>query len=260
MQANTRYRRGPSAALRLAASIVLAVLLPLAACRSSTAHSSTSSTAETTSGTATAKSPTANRDKHGDPDVEKYISRLQSKERVEDLQVDTVVKKLTLPEDAVIGDLGCGPGVFTLAFAKAAPRGVIYASDIEPAQIDRVREKIEKKDVRNVVPVLASYGDPHFPLARLDYVFIADTYHHLDDRVAYMKRLKETLKPGGRLVILEYKPGKLPVGPPPDHKLPAGVMKKELIEAGFTLVDRYDTHEYHDFEVWRAVQPWEQKK
>jgi ubiquinone/menaquinone biosynthesis C-methylase UbiE len=157
----------------------------------------------------------------------------------------------------MIGDLGCGPGIFTLAFAKACPNGVVYASDIEPAQLDVVRKKIHDTNRRNIVPVLASEDDAHFPPAQLDIVFIADTYHHLDDRVAYMRRLAKALKPGGRLVVLDYKPGVLKIGPPPEHKLAAGVMDKELVEAGWKLVERFDTHPYHDFEVWRLVQPWE---
>src|SRR5262249_22300174 len=115
------------------------------------------------------------------------------------------------------------------------------------------------KKLRNVVPVLASYSDPHFPLASLDYVFIADTYHHLEDRVAYMKRLKDVLKHGGKAVLLDYKPGPLPVGPPPEHKLPAGTMDREMEEHGYVRVERCDTHPYQDFEVWRPRNPWEKK-
>jgi hypothetical protein len=74
-----------------------------------------------------------------------------------------------------------------------------------------------------------------------------------------MKRLAKVLRGGGRLVILDYKPGKLDVGPPPEHKLKAGQMKQELIEAGWKQVEKFDTHPFHDFEIWRPVQPWEKK-
>ncbi|MFN0006498.1 MAG: class I SAM-dependent methyltransferase [Planctomycetota bacterium] len=196
-----------------------------------------------------------NRDHHGDHDVARYIERLQSEDRVADLQVDLVVEKLALPADAVIGDLGCGPGLFAVAFARACPQGLVYASDIEPAQLDRVRERIRAHALGNIVPVLASADDPHFPRARLDLVFVADTYHHLQDRVAYFERLRSVLVPDSRLVVLEYKPGKIPVGPPPDHKLPAGVMQAELEQAGYVLVEKFDTHLWHDFEVWRVGKP-----
>lgn len=200
-----------------------------------------------------------NRDAKGEQDVARYIERLESAERERDLKVDVVLARMELPSDAVIGDLGCGPGIFALAFANACPEGIVYASDIEPAQLDRVRTKADERGLRNVIPVLASAHDPHFPLAQLDYVFIADTYHHLEDRVAYMRRLKDVLKPGGKIVLLEYKPGTLPVGPPADHKLPAGVMNQELEQAGYVLIDRFATHAWHDFEIWRRVHAWERR-
>lgn len=205
--------------------------------------------------------PTAahNRDKHGNADIDRYIATLQSEKRIADLQVDVVIAKLALPPDAVVGDLGCGPGIFVSAFSKACPDGIVYASDIEPRQLDAVRERIHKEKLTNVVPVLSSYDDPHFPPERLDVVFIGDTYHHLEDRVAYVQRLTRVLRPGGRVVLLDYKPGKLPVGPGPEHKLAAGVMEKEMTAAGYKRVAKFDTHPYQDFEIWRVVQDWEKK-
>lgn len=199
----------------------------------------------------------ANRDKLGPRDVAQSIAHLERPERVAELKIDVVLEKLALPRDAVIGDLGCGPGLFTLAFAHACPAGVVYASDIEPAQLDRVRAKAEADGLPNVVPVLAGPHDPHFPRDRFDLVFIADTYHHLEDRVAYLRRLRTVLRPGGRLVLLEYKPGELPVGPPASHKLPSGVMDREMELAGYVLIDRFATHAWHDFEVWRPRLGWE---
>lgn len=208
---------------------------------------------------ASAQAIEPNRDRHGNADVASYIAHLESASRVAELRIDTVLEKLALPTDAWVGDLGCGPGAFALAFAKACPEGVVLASDIEPRQLDVLNAKLRSSSVRNVVPVLAVEDDPRFPPASLDVVFVADTYHHLEDRVAYMRRLGKVLKPGGRLVILDYKPGKLDVGPPPEHKLKSGEMEGELIGAGWRRVERFDTHPFHDFEIWRPVQPWEKK-
>jgi SAM-dependent methyltransferase len=196
--------------------------------------------------------PLANRDLHGPPDVEGYIARLESPERLRDLDPELVIEKLALAPDAVIADLGCGPGIFSLRFARAAPRGVVYAIDVEPAQLDRLREQLLELAVENVVPVLASYSTPHLPPGSCDVIFIGDTYHHIDDRLEYMRRLRRALKPGGELVLFEYKPGTLPVGPPADHKLKAGELHAELERAGYELVRSFDTHPYHDFEIWRA--------
>jgi ubiquinone/menaquinone biosynthesis C-methylase UbiE len=194
-----------------------------------------------------------NRDLHGPEDVEHYIEMLESEHRVESMQVGLAIRQLELPTDAWIGDLGCGPGTFSLPLAQACPDGVVLASDIEPAQLDRLRERLAQAEIDNVVPVLASYENPHFPTGRLDLVLIVDTFHHIDNRPPYLRLLKCCLKPGGRLAVLEYKPGDLPVGPPADHKLSAGQLERELTEAGWTEIQRFDSHPYHDFVIFRPA-------
>jgi ubiquinone/menaquinone biosynthesis C-methylase UbiE len=194
-----------------------------------------------------------NRDKHGHRDVDRYIEILESERRVEEMRPDFVVGKLSLATDAVVADIGCGPGVFARRFATAAPEGVIFAVDVEPRQLDRLREHLLAEDLTNVVPVLASYSTPHLPEGRFDLVLISDTYHHIEQRLEYMRGVRRLLAPGGRLAIFEYKPGDLPVGPSAKHKLPEGVLEKELVEAGYELIVDHASHEYHDFQEWRAT-------
>lgn len=191
-----------------------------------------------------------NRDLHGPEDVEHYIDMLESEHRVESLQVGLAIRQLELPRDAWIGDLGCGPGTFSLPLAKACPQGVVLASDIEPAQLDRLNERLAQAEITNVIPVLSSYQTPHFPPGRLDLVLIVDTLHHIDERVPYLRRLRAALKSGGRLAVLEYKPGELPVGPPADHKLSVGQLEREFTAAGWTEIERFDSHPYHDFVIF----------
>src|SRR5258708_26469910 len=122
-----------------------------------------------------AAAPHANRDPHGPQDVEHYIASLLAPERIERFQVPLVLQKLDPAPDALIGDLGCGPGIFSLAFAERCPAGVVFASDIEPAQLDALAARARQAGLVNIVPVLAALPDPHFPPARMNLVFIADT-------------------------------------------------------------------------------------
>jgi ubiquinone/menaquinone biosynthesis C-methylase UbiE len=191
-----------------------------------------------------------NRDRHGPSDVDDYIARLESAERVAELQPTRVVELLRVAPDAWVADIGCGPGVFALPFARAVSQGLVFAVDVEPRQLDRLRERLAAEAVGNVVPVLASHDTPNLPQGRFDLVFIGDTYHHLSERVAYVRGVARLLEPGGRLAILEYKPGPLRSGPPPDHRLAAGELEAELTQAGWQLEARFDTHELHDFQVW----------
>lgn len=201
-----------------------------------------------------------NRDTRGEPDVQRYIQLLLDPGRIERFQVPLVLEKLDPARDALIGDLGCGPGIFSLAFAERCPAGVVFASDIEPAQLEALEKRVAQAGYRNVVPVLAGLDDPHFPPGRLDLVFIADTYHHLENRVEYMRNLARALAPGGRVVLIDYKPGPQPHGPPPEHKLKAGEMTEEMKQAGYVLVESFDTHPEHDFQVWRPMTPWEKEE
>jgi ubiquinone/menaquinone biosynthesis C-methylase UbiE len=173
-----------------------------------------------------------------------------SEERIAELKPDEVIAALSLPENSIVADLGSGPGVFTIPLARRLSKGVVYAVDVEPQQLDALRARVMEADLHNVVPVLASYSTPHLPPARLDLILVVDTYHHIEDRINYFRRLRGVLRPGGRLAILEWKSGDIPSGPPPERKLPAGVRDAELEAAGFSLLSRFDTHEYHDFELW----------
>jgi SAM-dependent methyltransferase len=193
---------------------------------------------------------TQNRDRHGPPVVDDYIQRLTRPERVARLQPEVVIASLELSESAVVADLGAGPGVFAIPLGAHLRSGLVYAVDVEPRQLDVLRGRLREAGLHNVVPVLASHSDPHLPPGRIDLVLVVDTYHHIEDRVDYFRRLRSTLRVGGRLAILEYKPGPLPVGPPAEHKIPREVREAELRAAGYTLATRFDTHAYHDFEVW----------
>lgn len=202
---------------------------------------------------AACSTPSFNRDRHGPADVEAYIAGLESPERVAELQPAVVIERLALAPDAWVADLGCGPGVFALAFARACPQGVVCAVDIEPLQLDRLREHLRADGIENVLPVLASADTAHLPPGRFDLLFVGDTYHHFEDRMDYMRALRRALRPGGRLALLEYKPGDLPVGPPAERKLAPGQLEDELRAAGWRLDARFDTHRWHDFTVWSPV-------
>ena len=191
-----------------------------------------------------------NRDPHGPTDVQHLIQSLLSDERIAELRPERVITALMLPEDAIVADLGSGPGVFTVPLAQQLNRGVVYAVDVEPQQLDALRQRVLEAELDNVVPVLASFSTPHLPPAHLDLVLIVDTFHHIENRTEYFRQLRSVLKPGGRLAVIEYKAGELATGPPVEAKLPEGLREEELQSAGYSLLRTFDIHEYHDFELW----------
>lgn len=190
---------------------------------------------------------------HAPRDIDSYIRRLESPERLAALQVDRVVDTLGLKATDVVADLGCGPGLFSLPLGRRVRAGHVYAVDIEPKQLDALRVRLQSAGITNVVPVLGGFADPFIPETGVDLVLVVDTYHHIEDRQGYFTRLRSVIREGGRLAIVEWKPGPLRMGPPPQYKPAEGERAAELKAAGFELVDDFDFLELHDFEVWQRA-------
>jgi SAM-dependent methyltransferase len=147
---------------------------------------------------------------------------------------DLLLDALTLDRKALVADIGAGTGYFTVRLAKLVPEGKVIATDVEPDMLRYLRERSHRDHLDNVVPVLANEQSPNIP-EPVDVILIVDTYHHIDDRVAYFARLKKSLRPQGRLAIVDFKPD-APEGPPPAHRISAEKVTEELKAAGYALV------------------------
>ncbi len=196
----------------------------------------------------------ANRDPHGPRDVDRYIHNLEDPHRDAYQMPDAVVAALNLAPDAVVADVGCGPGYFTRRLARAVPQGMVFAVDVEPRQLDRLNEHLQADGVTNVVPVLAPAGDPRLPPGRVDLILVVDTYHHFDDRPHYLAKLARALKPEGRLVVIDYHKRELPVGPPVEHKIAREQELEEIRAAGFQLIEEPTLLPYQYFLVFARSQ------
>ena len=111
--------------------------------------------------------------------------------------------------------------------------------DIEPDMLNYLSERAHRERLHVLHPVRASVDNPNLP-EPVDVALIVDTYHHIDDRVAYFSRLKSSLRPGGRLAIVDFKID-APEGPPPERRIPPDRVTAELEQAGYALVA---THEF----------------
>lgn len=149
-------------------------------------------------------------------------------------QPDRVLELLALAPDARVADIGAATGYFPVRFARAVPQGVVYGVDIEPTLVNYLNLRARREGLANLVALVCRPDDPCLP-EPVDLVFVCDTYHHIDDRVAYFGALRERLRPGGRLAILDFRPGDFPVGPPEDKKLRAEQVQDELARAGWRL-------------------------
>jgi predicted methyltransferase len=170
---------------------------------------------------------------HRDPKA--YIAALDDPARDAWQKPHEVLEALGVRDGQVVADIGAGSGYFTLRLAHhVGSSGRVYAVDISRDMIAEVTRRASAANLANVTPTLAGPADPLLPPGSLDLVFVCDTWHHVEDRVAYARTVARALKPGGRLVIVDFRKD-APVGPPPGMKLTRDEVVSELERAGFVL-------------------------
>ncbi len=190
--------------------------------------------------------------RHSFSDVKHWKSVFDDPARDAWQKPEAVIQALDILPDMRIADLGAGTGYFTAHLARAVgANGSVFAVETEPNLVIYLRERAERERTANVVPVLASADNPRLPYHALDLVLIVDTFHHLDDRGEYFRRLTDVLAPAGRIAIIDFRAGDLPVGPPPEHKIARDQVVAELRSAGYVLVAEPNLLPYQYFLVFR---------
>ncbi len=174
---------------------------------------------------------------HDFADVEQWRRVFDDPERDAWQKPRELVRALGIAPGMWVADLGAGTGYFSRHLdAAVGPGGVVFAVDTEPNLVAHLRARAQEERTTHVIPVLASFDDPRLPPGALDVVLVVDTFHHLDDRLRYLRRLAAALKPKGRVVVVDWEKRELPVGPPPEHKLERTQVVDEMQAAGYRLV------------------------
>jgi 2-polyprenyl-3-methyl-5-hydroxy-6-metoxy-1,4-benzoquinol methylase len=138
------------------------------------------------------------RDHHGNPaDLNEYIARLDNPARDEWQRPDVVLAALGINQTSVVCDVGAGTGYFALRLAKLAAQ--VYAVDVEPQLLSLLRDRVASAGLQNVTPVLGLPHDPLIPASACDLILIVNVFHHVPEKAAYLRRLQDGLRPGGRL-------------------------------------------------------------
>jgi ubiquinone/menaquinone biosynthesis C-methylase UbiE len=162
-------------------------------------------------------------------------------------QPDRVVRELGVEPGQRIADLGAGGGYFAFRLADAVgPDGVVWAVDVDEGMIEHLEETAAERGYANVRPLLAATDDPGLPDGQIDLVFTANTYHHLEDRAAYFRKVRRDLAPGGRVAILDYdEPGWMR-----SHYSAKDEIVREMQGAGYTLLADHDFIDRQSFLVF----------
>jgi ubiquinone/menaquinone biosynthesis C-methylase UbiE len=154
-------------------------------------------------------------------------------ERVEEEHPDEALDLIGIPKGGTVGDVGAGVGYYSLKLAKrVGPEGKVYANDIQQGMIDRLRQNMAAQHVTNIIPILGGVDDPRLPKDQLDLVMLVDVYHEFSKPVAMIDHIRDSLKPGGRLILLEYRAEDPTVPIRPEHKMSVKMVRQELEPQG----------------------------
>lgn len=155
---------------------------------------------------------------------------LERPEREAEERTDLLIEALAFKPGEVVADIGAGSGYFSWRIAqRIGATGIVYAVDIQQEFLDLLAANMKKRGVDDIVkPVLGTVQDPKLPSASVDTILVVDVYHELDYPYEMTRAMSDALKPGGRLVLVEYRGEDPEVPIKPLHKMTVAQVKKEM--------------------------------
>jgi ubiquinone/menaquinone biosynthesis C-methylase UbiE len=161
---------------------------------------------------------------------------LERDQRIDEEAPDQAIRLLEIPSGASVADIGAGSGYMTVRLAsQVGPSGRVYANDVQPQMIEILRRRLEKRKITNVVLVQGEIDDPKLPASTMDFALMVDVYHELSQPQLMLRHIREALKPGGRLVLLEYRKEDASIPIRIEHKMSVREAKLEVEAEGYAL-------------------------
>jgi ubiquinone/menaquinone biosynthesis C-methylase UbiE len=159
---------------------------------------------------------------------------LEREDRARQEQPEKALDALQLKPGMMVADVGAGTGFYSLRLAKAVgPNGVVFAEDIQPGMLARLKSNAQTAQVGNIVTVLGTESNPHLPEAKLDLVLLVDVYHEFSRPERMLDRIRESLKANGELVLLEFRKEDPSVPIRPEHKMSVDEVRAEVAPEGY---------------------------
>lgn len=153
-----------------------------------------------------------------------------SREREE--RTDLLIRRLPLEPDSIVADIGAGTGYFSIPVARRVPEGRVLAVDIQPEMLRLLRRQARDAGVDNIEPVLGTVTDPMLPEAEVDLIFIVDAYHEFSHPREMGEAMVRSLRPGGTLILIEYRAEDPRVPIKRLHKMSERQAKREMRAIG----------------------------
>ncbi|MDC6364679.1 MULTISPECIES: class I SAM-dependent methyltransferase [Flavobacteriaceae] len=163
------------------------------------------------------------------------------------MKTNLLLNKAGVEEGDKVADIGCHEGYLSIHLSKKVKgNGRVYAVDVRSDRLEELRINANKRNLRNIITILGDYDDPKLPERELDFVFIIDTYHEMEAYQKILRHVKDALKPGGKILILEKLKdrirGKSRQEQVAAHSLSPGYVREELENAGFRILSQIENH------------------
>jgi ubiquinone/menaquinone biosynthesis C-methylase UbiE len=161
---------------------------------------------------------------------------LDRPEREAEEAPDKALDALGIRAGMTVADVGAGTGYMTLRMARRiGSSGKAYAEDLQPEMLEKLRAKAQREKIANVETVLGTESSPKLPAGQMDLVLLVDVYHEFSQPQAMLQGIRESLKPDGRLVLLEYRKEDPKVPIRLEHKMSVAEVKTEVEAEGYKL-------------------------
>ena len=162
-------------------------------------------------------------------------------EREREERCSLMLANLGIRPQMVICDMGCGVGFHSTKMAQmTGAKGYVAGVDVQPEMLDMMRERMEEEGIENIIPILGSFHNPRLPRDTFDMVLMVDVYHEFSHPEQMLAAIRNSLKPDGVVVLVEYRAEDKTVPIKPEHKMSKDQVEKELTANGLKLVKSYD--------------------
>ena len=155
-------------------------------------------------------------------------------------QPDVIMDALNIADASDVADVGAGAGWFTIRLARRVPNGTVYAQDLQREMVTAIARRVNRVGLENVRVVQGEENSPNLPARALDAVLVVDVYPEVEthNRVTFLRSLAESLRPKGRIGIVNYKPGGGGPGPCHERRVASAVVEEDARQAGLRVLSR----------------------
>lgn len=168
----------------------------------------------------------------------KHLERLDRADRRQMIDIEAVFSSLPLSPNQSVADIGCGTGFFALPLSRRIPEGKVYALDISEEMLERLRQKAQEGHITNIEALKSGETDFPLPPGSMDGVLLAFVLHEQEDRIAFLKKVKELARPGAWVGVVEWVKREMSMGPPLHERIDPSELSALARRAGLELVSK----------------------